>query len=489
MGRSFLVLWALVAVAACWRLDPVHRPLTGDNQLYFYLAERAASGVPPHVSHVDTKNQLGVLVTSTAIAAGRRLGVDDVLASRIVSIAFTAMSVALAAELATLLAGSAAAGHVAALALLAARGFAEHSAAGNNVKIFLVTFVLLAHVAMARGRRRGLAGLAAGAAFLCWQPALLVVAAVALEALGGRSGSLRRVAVVLVAALLPVAAYEAWFAVHGALGEQLRQAYAMTLGSVHRPSRLVRSLVYLFTEATGSSSPLRVGPTSFVVLGSGLLACLAWSPRRMLARLGARDGLLSFVVGAAGATAFTLYDHQGVPDLFFPHPYFAVATGLLVAVATLAAGRIVPAPAPLAVALAVMVALGWQMRRDDALRQPPRYDLDDQRDVASMVRGYHDSFGSVWVYGAVHLLGLAHLDNHVPYGLFYDDVESVVAVDEYLPLRDGRMPEVIVHGRGGVPGAQRYLGPDYVEITPEAFAAQSLGVWRRRAAGPRLAPG
>ena len=108
-------------------------------------------------------------------------------------------------------------------------------------------------------------------------------------------------------------------------------------------------------------------------------------------------------------------------------------------------------------AVALMAALGAQMRRDDALREAPPYDLDDQRRVASVVHGYRDSSGSVWVYGAVHLLGLARLDNHVPYGLFYDDVESVLAVDDYLPLRDGRMPEIIVHARGGVPGAARLL--------------------------------
>ena len=151
MKRSLLVAWALFSVAFCWRLDPVDRPLMADNQLYYYMAERAASGVPPHLSHVDSKNQLGVLITALAIRGGRATGVDDVLASRLISIAFAAAAVVLIAELGTLLTGSAAVGHVSALALLAARGIAEHSAAGNNVKIFLLAFALLAHYLMARG--------------------------------------------------------------------------------------------------------------------------------------------------------------------------------------------------------------------------------------------------------------------------------------------------------------------------------------------------
>ncbi|MFN2377191.1 MAG: hypothetical protein ABR538_11685, partial [Candidatus Binatia bacterium] len=93
----FLVVWALAAAAFFWRLDALERPLRADNQLYFFMAERAASGVPPHVSHVDSKNQLGVLVTAAAIAGGRAVGADDVVASRVVSIAAAAAAVALVA--------------------------------------------------------------------------------------------------------------------------------------------------------------------------------------------------------------------------------------------------------------------------------------------------------------------------------------------------------------------------------------------------------
>ncbi|MFN2425725.1 MAG: glycosyltransferase family 39 protein [Candidatus Binatia bacterium] len=487
MKRTFLLFWAIVAVAVCWRLDPVDRPLTGDNQLYFYLAERAASGVPPHVSHVDTKNQLGTLITATAIASGRGAGVDDVLASRVASIAFAAVSVVLAAELATLLAGSVAAGHVAAVALLAARGVAEHAATGNNVKIFLVVFVLLAHVAMARGANRRpawdvLAGAAAGAAFLCWQPALLVLGAIVLEALLERGG-VRRALTLLGAAMLPVVAYEAYFAMHGALAEQIRQAYVMTLGSVHAPARLPNSLAFVLTEARGLSSPIRIGPLSFALLAVAFLVRAARTRGRALALLTSRAGLLSFWIGGAAATAFTLYDHQGVPDLFFPDAYFAVAAGVLAALVARAAGhsgRMESRYATALVAGVFGVALVWQIQRDAALRRIPHFSLADQRRAAALVSGYHASSASVWAYGAVHLLGLAHLDNHVPYGLFFDDVESVLRADTYLPLKDGRMPEWILQSRRPLPGAAAYLAQGYDEVTTEVFEAQAVTVWQRR---------
>jgi len=489
MKRTFLVCWALVAMLACWRVDPVARPLTGDNQLYFYLAERAASGVAPHVSHVDTKNQLGVLITAAAISTGRALGVDDVLASRLASIVFLAASVALAAELATLLAGSAAAGHLAALALLASRGLVEHSTTGNNVKVFLLAFVLLAHVAMARSGRSQqrssawyvCAGLAAGAAFLSWQPALLVVAALVVEALAGPRGSMRRAAILLGAALLPVAGYELYFALHGAIGEQLHQAYVMTLGSVHSPVRLLHSLGFVFTEATGTLFPMRVGPLSWALLTAGALLFAASSPQNATALLRSRAGLLAFAIAGTAATLFTVYDHQGVPDLFFPDPYFAVATGLLtVAVMRAAKGSALRQLHSL-VPIVVAVALVAQFGRDAMLRRVPNYDLDDQKRAAAVVREQHDTVGSVWAYGAVHLLGLAHLDNHVPFGLFFDDVESVLAADSFVPLRDGRMPELILQSRRPLPGAAVYIDRDYSEITPEEFRSQGVRAWRRLA--------
>lgn len=59
-----------------------------------------------------------------------------------------------------------------------------------------------------------------------------------------------RLLAVLGAAWLPVVAYELYFFVYSALGEQLRQAYELTLDSVHRPSRLQRSGAFVFTQAT-----------------------------------------------------------------------------------------------------------------------------------------------------------------------------------------------------------------------------------------------
>jgi hypothetical protein len=484
-----LAAWAAGTALYCLALDPLTRPLIADNQLYFYMAERAASGVPPHVSHVDSKSDLGVLLTAAAIDAGRAVGIDDVPSSRFISIAFTAASVALIAELGCTLGGSVVAGHAAAMSLLAVRAFTEHTAAGNNVKIFVVTFLLLAHVAMTRIRRGTawsrneiVAGLAAGAAFACWQPVLLVVAAVVLEGLVGRGGGPARAVRIAIAAAVPTVLCESYFAWHGVLAQQIYQVLVLPLASVHPPTRLLESLRFVLTEADPDEH--RIVPAAAALFAIVLAVRALRSPRNALATLRSTPGALSVLAGGAGATLFTLYDHQGVPDLFFPDPYFALATGALVArIAGAKKGgggeSIAGAARTWIVVASVAVALVLQIRYDAAHRRPPAYTWQDQRRIADVVRIWHEQYGSVWAYGAVHLLGLAHLDNHVPYGLFYDDIRAETPFETYRPVARGLMPEIIVHTRGALPGGNGYLADGYVDITPPAFAEQLVMVWRR----------
>src|SRR5262245_35580044 len=79
------VVLAAITLLQCWRYEPLSRPITVDDQVYFYISERAAAGVPPHVSLVDHKHQLTALLSAAAMSAGRPLGIDDVIAARVLS--------------------------------------------------------------------------------------------------------------------------------------------------------------------------------------------------------------------------------------------------------------------------------------------------------------------------------------------------------------------------------------------------------------------
>lgn len=482
--------WALVTVLACAAAGAWWRPLTADNQVYFFVAERAASGVPPHLSLVDSKSQWSGLLGAAGIVAGRAVGLDDVRSTRVVSIAFAAAAVAAIAELGLLVGGARAGGHLAALALLGSRGFVAHAAIGSNPKIFLVTFVVLAHLLCAR-RRWWAAGAAACAAFLCWQPGLVVVVAVGAEALLVAGGGAFAALAAGGGALAVFVAYQLYYATYGALVEQLRQCYVMPLGSVHgvgSTRSIGRALWFVVSQAERRN-------------GSPWLPALAWfawlcliaarvlvNPSALLRSLRARPAAVSLVLGSLLATMFTLYDHQGLPDLLLPAPYFALAAAWLAVSATDRAAAVsgfarLRAPALALVAVVLLAQAGRGVVGDG--REPRT--LDEQYEVGAALRHYIQEYDGVWCYRCLHLLGFAHADNWVPYGLLYDDVGSRFPIRAFRPLRDGRMPEVILRTRGEkgrIPGARGYLRGQYRQVEAPLFAREGVQVYvRRRAAG------
>lgn len=472
--------WALATVLACVASGAWQRPLTGDNQVYFYVAERAASGVPPHVSAIDSKSALSSLLSAVGIVLGREVGLDDVRAARVVSIAAAAAAVALIAELGLVVSGGEAGAHLAALALLGSRGFVAHAAIGTNPKIFLITFVVLAHLLCARRRWWG-AGLAACAAFLCWQPGLAVVAAVGAEALVVAGGGSLAALAVAAAALAGFFVYQIYFAVYGAVIEQLRQCYLMTLGSLHEVRSLRSALWFVASQAGRRHGSLGLAPVAwFASLGVGVWWMLA-RPAASLRAVRARPGAVSLVLASVVVTAFTLYDHQGLPDLFLTAPYFALASAWLGVAAAREAAAVTGLPRPMVVVPALMAALlcAQGLRAMVGAGKFSRT-LDDQYELAAETRRYVEQYDGVWAYRCMYLLGLAHADNWVPYGMLYDDVATRFAIRSFRPLRDGRMPEVILRKKGRVPGARAYLRSEYREVAAPRFAREGVQVYVRR---------
>ncbi|HYC01260.1 MAG TPA: hypothetical protein VEC57_19160 [Candidatus Limnocylindrales bacterium] len=462
-----------LTLAACVGAGVFSRPVVADNRLYFFMAERAASGTPPHVSMIDTKSQLATLLGGAAIAIGRSAGVDDVHAGRAASVVAASAAVAGTALLAASVAGSSVAGAIAALALLSTRGFVDHAAIGFNPKIFLAAFLVWAHWVCARNRP-GAAGFLAGCAFLCWQPGLLGIAAVAAETLL-RHG-VRRCATVIMAALLPIALYQAYFLANDAVGEQLVQTYVMTLGSVHTRVAWAPSLLFLLTEARGHL-PLRLAPLlcTVTIAASALIAITR--PRRALAMLQRQGAAISLLVAGAGAVLFTLYDHQGVPDLFFPAPYVAIGAGIAIAAAARSAA-VVGERAAAAVTVIAVAALMVQLHGGGVQLPRSGRTLAEQRELAAVLADLGEQHGGVWAYEAVHLLALAHLENWVPVAQLYDDVASVMDIHAYRPQRDGRMPGIIVRGRGRLPGFDGYAAV-YERIANPAFGRDGLRLYRK----------
>jgi hypothetical protein len=407
-ARRVDAAWALLAFAAgvaacCWR-DPATLPFTLDNRHYYFIAERAASGVPPHVSHFDSKHQLPMLVTAAGIRAARAVGASDVAGARAVSILAAAGTVALAWITGRALGASRLAGHVAALVVLGDEGFLTMAAMGAREKVFLAFFELLATAALAR-RRPAAAGIGAGLAFLCWQPAGIVGAAAlaVLAAAPDRSRALPRFA---LGALAPVLAYHAYYAAHGALAVEIEQAYRFpALYMAGADSDLRHRVLGFFRLAAGPSLRSAV-PLLFVAVPASAAAAALRRPRGAAARAAAEPGLVHALLAGAGTVAFSLVDYQTYVDGFFALPFAALALGWAAArgVEALAAA---PGRRALRATLAAAAVAAFGLRA--ALQPPVRAvgpELADQRALAAEVRALLDRGRSVWAVGCVHLLAL-----------------------------------------------------------------------------------
>ena len=185
---------------------------------------------------------------------------------------------------------------------------------------------------------------------------------------------------------------------------------------------------------------------------------------------------------------FTLYDHQGLPDLLFPAPYFALATAWLGVSAAREAAAVTGLRRPqLVIPVLMALVLAAQALRGGIVSGDESRTIADQYEVGAATRWYVDHYDGVWCYRSAYLLGLAHADNWVPYGMLYDDINSRFPIRSFRPLRDGRMPEVILRKKGRVPGGRAYLHREYAQVAAPLFAREGVRVYVRR--GANASPG
>ena len=323
-----LAAFFLLGLYANWASAPLTRPITIDNQVYYYIAEQVADGVPPHVSLVDHKHALSSMISGAAIALGRALDVDDVFAARAVSIMLAAMVAPALWVIAYELTKNAVVAHLTAGMMLTFGDYFSQGAMGVRPQVFMTAFLALAFAALSR-KHFALGGALAVAAFLCWQPALIVFGMMlAALALGGRPWRpLLRCCGGGVAVLL---LYEAYFLVEGALREQLYQSYAMA-GSVRNyvMPPLRESIHFVLRGGEWGRRWWVLVPAVYLAFLVALGAEVYTRPQEVLAA--ARRGFLAtaLALSALLTLVFTFIDHQAYPDRYFIQPFVALANGIV----------------------------------------------------------------------------------------------------------------------------------------------------------------
>lgn len=502
MKRLRLLLVALAAAGAlgiCGLYDVPGRPVLADNQIFFFLSQRASEGVPPHVSIADPKTQASVLVNAAAMALGRVAGVAELLSFRLVSVAVVAMAIVFAFLLAGQLVGARregsgdpdqvdswtlVAGLFAVAGMFTVDGLFLEGASGGRPHVFVAGFAMVAHYLLAR-RREVAAGAAAAFAFLCWQPSAVVLGALGLALLLSRERPIRRAFRLTGGALAVALLYESYFVLQGVLAVQLDQEFVLPLGSIHKVTALADSVWFVLTDARPWRTTPRALPAAFLAALAVTWLSALLNPRRALATLRERPGTSAFWIAVHVAFPFTVYEHQAHPDLLLVQPYYAVAvavvtTGILRSLSrTEVPGRLLRGMAWSVAAVAIAYGL-------DAARGGARAfgggggSLAEQKLAAAALSFYREQYGSVWVLGAVHLLALEGEENWTGIGFFWDDLDRRIDTKTWRPLRDGRMPEVIVTGRGLVPGNAGWRQAEYVEETPVFLRVQRIRVFFRK---------
>ncbi len=452
-------------------------PFTFDNQTYFYLAERVASGVAPHVSLVDHKFALSSILSGAAISLGRLLELGDVASLRAVSVAAAAASVTLVAATALTLTRSWVVMLLAGLIMLGFNDFYLQGAMGARPKVFVVLFTAAALHATVRERHLQ-AGLLAGAATLCWQPAFLVPLALVLASLLRRDGGVVLWRLVAGGAVALVC-YEAYFLWHGALAEQLSQSFVMASDSTTGFRRVRNTIPFLIGEGVRRQGVVRIFPVLFLVVSAAGLVWAMARPRRTFARLRERPGCFAIVICSYLVTAYTVYDHQAYPDRFILYPFFglcgAVTLHYLLQRSKHPGVRVIAASAAIAVAAYVVVD-SVHVTKDRAVT------LDDQIALAARVEEMRVEHGPVWAVSCVHLLALERRANHTPYGVLFDGrvrryIQRRLGQKPYLPLKDGEMPQVVLIARSGEFRAIPWLPMAYRQVDSKLFARHGIRVW------------
>lgn len=484
--RFWLVLYFALGMANVLLYRGWDRALIADNQHYFFIAERAASGVPPHISQVDPKTMLGPLLTAATIRIARPFGLDDIHAARLLSFAVTAASVSFVWLLGWRLSGDPWAGHFAALALLGVWAFFHEGAIGARPKVFLVFFQLAAHAAVAV-RRPALAGAAAAGAFLCWQPGALVGGALFASLLLLPALERRRSLVPFVGAgLAVVALYETYFLLHGALGVQLYQSFvlpAKTQGSV---PYLSHTLGLIFGGGRLQTLSAAWLPVLSMVALFWLWLRIVTEPKTVLGLARRFPQHCALWLAAHFALAWTVLDNQAHPDLLLLQPYLVVIVGLALAyIARRVADPDDPSLRRVLVVggLVVMLATVWSASAADRENDSSvASQIALGREVGELLRDYD----GVWAIGCTHLLAFNHVDNWNSYGFFFDDViQEILREGDWKPMKDGELPPIILLSRGLYPGARIWLSGNYEELTTEPFKEQRIRVLRRIGAVPR----
>jgi hypothetical protein len=440
--------------------------LSRDLGLYMYAGQRVADGVPPYVGVMNRSGPLAHLVPGVGAWLGDRLGVDDLLAVRVLLLVVSMLVVWLTYLLCRDLFGSRAVGASAAVFLATVPAFVLYAVGGPRDKTTMMLFLTATLLASVH-RRWAVAGTCLALATLTWQPVFLPgVATVAVAALLSTGRRLRAVVLVGAAGVLTTLVFVVGFVLAGALPEALDGFIRIHLRDTYQPgiSDDPESTWEAFHEAYGFATYLLVAGLAAMLLVA-LPGLLRLARRRTTPEGRARDvALVALAAGEVVGLAWSWRTFNGWADALVLVPYAVVG---LAGVLALAVGRL-PRRAGLAVAVALCLLL-LTGGAHYAVFERDRVLLRQRAEVDAVVDALPDA--SMLSIEAPQPLVLAHRVNPSEHQMFRLGLESYVdrtwpgGLEGYAEWIAKTRPTIVVVGRGA-----RYdwlmptLNADYVEF-------------------------
>ena len=183
---------------------------------------------------------------------------------------------------------------------------------------------------------------------------------------------------------------------------------------------------------------------------------------------------------AVGTVAFTLYDHQGLPDMFFMLPYFAVISAWvfdqLVAKLEAARGRVA---GWVGVGLCTVMFIFLSTLTTWLFKA--HFTLPEQYRLAERVGEFVAEGQSVYAIGCPHLLAFNHVNNWTNFIYFSKGQQKLIlheTGETFRPAQNGVWPSIILMARRAPDGSKEWLEEKYEDVTTPDFKAQWITVYR-----------
>lgn len=436
--RALLVFVFLFAAVLMLFYRPFSQLEGGDSAIYDYIAQAILRGQLPYRDVVDIKGPASAYLSAAAVAVGRLIGMQDVIAIRLFHVLMVGLLAALTFRVGVVFMRSRFIGVIAALLPLVSPAMIEMLIGGTQPKLPMMIFGLASLLLIAKDRPFW-AGLFGMMACLCWQPGLMFVGTAFLifskYLMSWRD--LRAVKVVIGAAL-PLAIVVLYFYAKGALGDLWSYAivYNYSVFGPEAKQPLANAGSHLWTIIRRVFER----KTIFLIIALGGLVIYIAERIYVKFKQGWQHELCRDAViwPALVYLIFAFINFQAGPDLIPFLPFIGLFAAWAFAKAARLIARYAPArladyqphiePLVLAGSLAVVLALViWPALRYRAGGETLQKQIEEVHTIAAQLQ----PDDKVYSHGTIGMLVLMNRPNMNPYVFLDWDMDTFIAARKY----------------------------------------------------------